>query len=549
VPLCDKEVDPNNDIIVSWRRFEKVRAGFTKKGEPKFAIRLEYRETSSRQFLAYAVPKVREFILHNWVYNWQERQYKNSLNSLKEGEILSLIDFAENYSFKGQNEIQSEHWFNWQLTILVHIMYAVNPYYDKDNLKSKRFNTSYFYYISDDKVHDNLFVQCYLAHHWRYLNANRMFPARHVVWSDGCSAQFKGGRSWFHVGRYPSLTVVPELPEGCTMEWNYWGTGHGKGPHDGAGACLKQLLRKEQLKTNGHKLQCAKDVVEFLNSSLAPSTTWEGLAKKDIHRVFREIGENEVDRVKRVYNCKTIAGSRAMHSVRSISHDKPLSIQCRNYSCFCTSCMSTGPGSCPNSSHVEPWRLVTVEPCSVKDVASDSEEVNPDWEIDSGMNTLAAELEIGDCFAILAEPGNSEKANWFILQCTKPMHLVQEEVKEDAWGNQFDQGDEVVEGLYFQQKGIKENSYIFLRDKGTACVYSHHVCANKFAMVQAQHKQKGNVSVYQLSDTKVAQLKAIVRSRQDMGELEDSSDSSGGSDDELEDSEDSMDEDDEVDST
>jgi hypothetical protein len=35
------------------------------------------------------------------------------------------------------------------------------------------------------------------------------------------------------------------------MEWNYLCYRHGKGPQDGAGACLKQALQKEQLKPNG----------------------------------------------------------------------------------------------------------------------------------------------------------------------------------------------------------------------------------------------------------------------------------------------------------
>lgn len=45
------------------------------------------------------------------------------------------------------------------------------------------------------------------------------------------------------------------------MEWNYWGSSHGKGPQDGVGACLKQVLQKEQLKPNGILIQNAKDVV------------------------------------------------------------------------------------------------------------------------------------------------------------------------------------------------------------------------------------------------------------------------------------------------
>jgi len=37
--------------------------------------------------------------------------------------ILSQIDFAENYSFEMQNEIQSMHWHSFQITILVHITF------------------------------------------------------------------------------------------------------------------------------------------------------------------------------------------------------------------------------------------------------------------------------------------------------------------------------------------------------------------------------------------------------------------------------------------
>jgi hypothetical protein len=51
------------------------------------------------------------------------------------------------------------------------------------------------------------------------------------------------------------------------MNWYSWGTGHGKGLHDGIGVCLKQCLHKEQLKLHGVKiLHNVHDVVPFLNS-------------------------------------------------------------------------------------------------------------------------------------------------------------------------------------------------------------------------------------------------------------------------------------------
>jgi hypothetical protein len=46
--------------------------------------------------------------------------------------ILSHIDFAENYSFQIQNEIQSMHWFFHQVMILVHLTYRRNPSPDAD---------------------------------------------------------------------------------------------------------------------------------------------------------------------------------------------------------------------------------------------------------------------------------------------------------------------------------------------------------------------------------------------------------------------------------
>jgi hypothetical protein len=52
-------------------------------------------------FLVYATPKVCDLVLHNHVAQWQDSQYKLCLKQLREGEIMSLIDFAENYSFKG----------------------------------------------------------------------------------------------------------------------------------------------------------------------------------------------------------------------------------------------------------------------------------------------------------------------------------------------------------------------------------------------------------------------------------------------------------------
>lgn len=82
IPLCDKELDPSSDKLVSWCRFEKMAAGKTKFGEQREVTRLEYKVTSPRQFLAYAKPRILEFVLHNFVAQWQNKMYKTKCISL-----------------------------------------------------------------------------------------------------------------------------------------------------------------------------------------------------------------------------------------------------------------------------------------------------------------------------------------------------------------------------------------------------------------------------------------------------------------------------------
>jgi hypothetical protein len=59
---------------------------------------------------------------------------------------------------KIQNEVQSMHWHNFQVNILVHINYQHNPLIDhvtQDSIIIKEVH----YYVSNDPSHDYLFVQ------------------------------------------------------------------------------------------------------------------------------------------------------------------------------------------------------------------------------------------------------------------------------------------------------------------------------------------------------------------------------------------------------
>jgi hypothetical protein len=80
------------------------------------------------------------------------------------------------------------------------------------------------------------------------MKSKRCFPKQHLVWSDGCSAQFECAKAWYFVAHYPQLTICDQRLEGVQMCWNYFAFGHGKGKVNEASALLKCEICKEQIK-------------------------------------------------------------------------------------------------------------------------------------------------------------------------------------------------------------------------------------------------------------------------------------------------------------
>jgi hypothetical protein len=155
--ICLNEM--NMIELVKWRRITQVVVGKSKDGSDKKSPKVEYMETPPSVMIEYMKPKLRYFVTHNFISQWQELQFKNLLRNLPSHTVLSCIDFIENYSMKVQNEVQSMHWHSSQVTILVHITYFRNPEYNAEDSESKEILKEVHYYVSDEKEHDSIFVQ------------------------------------------------------------------------------------------------------------------------------------------------------------------------------------------------------------------------------------------------------------------------------------------------------------------------------------------------------------------------------------------------------
>ena len=99
LPLCPFEEEGLSEKRVHWKCFEMVDI-VTKKGEPRKKLQLVYKNTTSAEFLAYFKPKLQFFVQHSFVARWEDRQFRQCLENFPEDTIVSIVDFAENYSFE-----------------------------------------------------------------------------------------------------------------------------------------------------------------------------------------------------------------------------------------------------------------------------------------------------------------------------------------------------------------------------------------------------------------------------------------------------------------
>lgn len=267
------------------------------------------------------------------------------------------------------------------------------------------------------------------------------------------------------------------------MLWNYFGTGHGKGEHDGAGAVVKRALTDEQLDANGAKLQNAQDVVEWL--------TWK-MADDGKQRLFVEVKINDVDR-RNAYTCQTVKGTRNTHCVLGFSRKDPTQVLFRSLSCFCSYCVDESWDKCINLSHVQPWKLHKLEPDREENNAEVVEQ--DDIVYSEQQDQLADMLEVGDHLAVLKSPTNIDSEDYYIVLCKEAKTVLSEQVK-DGWGNVFNIGDAVVKGIYYAKLPQCKKSYALLREAPTAMLHADAIVAIKFPMLQAKHKVKGHRTVY-----------------------------------------------------
>ena len=156
---------------------------------------------------------------------------------------------------------------------------------------------------------------------------------QHWISYDSCVGQFKKPHVFQWLCILHKRHNVPHI-------WNYFEIEHEKGEHDGVGACIKTALSRKEIKfTTILLIRDAKTIVSWCSSVMgqrARRQEDQSSQKAHLHRYFWEVVD--VDR-SILYDCKTVQGTHAFHSVRT-SDNLIVEMWTRKLSCFCYPCNS-----------------------------------------------------------------------------------------------------------------------------------------------------------------------------------------------------------------
>ena len=125
---------------------------------------------------------------------------------------------------------------------------------------------------------------------------------QHWIWSYGCVGQFKNTQVFQWMSMLHKTYNVSHI-------WNYFETGHDKGEHDRASACIKIALRREEMRfTRNPHIKDAESIVQWCSTTMLDRTS---VVRRPVRNFWHVV---DIDQ-SRSYSCSTVQGTRGFHLV------------------------------------------------------------------------------------------------------------------------------------------------------------------------------------------------------------------------------------------
>ena len=300
---CENCPDPNhlkNHIISEWfKELDEDEEITYQQWQTTDRCNLVTMTTSIEEYIDYLVSKLEKLTSHSYLTTTQAEYLRKCKENLRDESVIFLGDFAENYKFVVQDEVQGFHWNTQQITLHPVVIY----FREHNEIKSKS-----FCFLSDDMEHDVSMV--YKIQQTMTTFIREWLPDVQQIqyFSDGCAGQYKNKSNFFNLCKH-------EEDFGLKASWTFFATSHGKSPCDGIGGTVKRVTAKTSLHRplKDQILDCSKMFQFCEYTGKFPNIKFFFISTG-------EMKELRVSLKKRFEGLTTIPGTRSYHHFEPVDN-------------------------------------------------------------------------------------------------------------------------------------------------------------------------------------------------------------------------------------
>lgn len=238
--------------------------------------------------------KISKLTRHHYISKAQSSFLRRLKENLLANEVIILMDFAENYSFLIQDEVQGYHWENSQCTVHPFVIYRTAICDGEEKVVPQS-----FCFISPDTKHSTAMVYTFLCSLIPHIKSFLPNITKIYYFSDGCAGQYKNKYNFTNI-------YYHKKDFGVACEWHFFATSHGKSPCDGIGGVVKRATTRASLqRPYKDQILTPQEMFRFCENNL-----------KEIKFFFitnGQVKEKEEFLRNRFEQAQTIKGTQRLH--------------------------------------------------------------------------------------------------------------------------------------------------------------------------------------------------------------------------------------------
>jgi hypothetical protein len=324
--------NPQIDVTskVYWHHYETVKREATDKRKGKKFDKFLH-EGSLLHLLNLYCDAIGVLSVHLFNYWWQAKEFEECKKALIPGDVLMVLDFAQNFVHKVQNEPQAAHWHRHNSTLHPVVCYYLCS--DGTNLIKDE-----VLMITDDLDHDHYAVRAFQKKVMEHLTEEGVTVKRVIQFSDNCAAQYKSFRTFDSISQ-----------KNIAFLCNYSGAKHGKSVADAVIGRVSWIV-DAQVRAGNLDIYNSVTLTHFLKDRLTMAKCKDGMCQhyKRHFYFIPKIPRPDEDTV-----ATTMPETKLVHSIRNTGRHGY--IETRDSSCFCDVCFVGNEGVCKNAHLVRPF--------------------------------------------------------------------------------------------------------------------------------------------------------------------------------------------------